>query len=60
MPRSNPAGGLSKAADELFTRYFTVKLESGQFYGPSNFHRGYWDGLESLLLTFRRCCGRHG
>ncbi len=45
-------GGLPKAADELFTRYFTVKLESGQFYGPSNFHRGYWDGLDSLLLTF--------
>lgn len=41
-----------KAADELFTRYFTVKLESGQFYGPSNFGRGYWDGLEALLLVF--------
>lgn len=47
-----PVGELPKAADELFTRYFTVKVESGQFYGPSNFHRGYWDGLDSLLLVF--------
>jgi len=47
-----PAGELPKAADELFTRYFAVKVESGQFYGPSNFHRGYWDGLDSLLLVF--------
>ena len=47
-----PAGELPKAADELLTRYFRVKLESGQFFGPSNFHRGYWDGLDSLLLVF--------
>lgn len=47
-----PAGELPAAADDLFTRYFTVKLQSGQFFGPSNFHRGYWDGLDSLLLVF--------
>jgi lysine-N-methylase len=47
-----PFGDLPPGADELFTRYFRVKLESGQFFGPTNFGRTYWDGLNSLLLVF--------
>ena len=47
-----PAGEVPAAVDELLTRYFRVKLESGQFFGPGNFDRTYWDGLDSLLLVF--------
>lgn len=47
-----PAGPLSDACSKLLTRYYQVKIESGQFFGPNNFRRRFWDGLESLLLTF--------
>jgi lysine-N-methylase len=47
-----PAGPLSKESDAIVTRYYRVKVESMQFCGPVNFHRTFWDGLDSLLLTF--------
>ncbi|HET6575895.1 MAG TPA: YkgJ family cysteine cluster protein [Fimbriiglobus sp.] len=47
-----PAGPLSKESDALLTRYYRVKVESLQFCGAVNFHRTFWDGLDSLLLTF--------
>lgn len=47
-----PAGPLSKGSDALLTRYYRVKVESLQFCGPVNFRRAFWDGLDSLLLTF--------
>jgi lysine-N-methylase len=47
-----PAGPLPEASARLLARYFQVKIESGQFFGPTNFGRYFWDGLESLLLTF--------
>jgi lysine-N-methylase len=47
-----PDGPLSKESDALLTRYYRVKVESLQFCGPVNFHRTFWDGLDSLLLTF--------
>lgn len=47
-----PLGDLPPEADELLARYLRVKLESGQFCGPTNYHRGYWDGLTALLLVF--------
>jgi lysine-N-methylase len=47
-----PAGPLSEESDALLTRYYRVKVESVQFCGPTNFRRGFWDGLDSLLLTF--------
>jgi lysine-N-methylase len=47
-----PAGPLPAASDALLTRYFRVKLESMHFFGPTNFSLPFWDGLESLLLTF--------
>ncbi|OWK34624.1 YkgJ family cysteine cluster protein [Fimbriiglobus ruber] len=47
-----PTGPLSPEADALLTRYFRVKIESLQFCGAPNFGRSFWDGLESLALTF--------
>jgi lysine-N-methylase len=47
-----PAGPLSKEADALLSRYYRVKVESLQFCGPVNFRQAFWDGLDSLLLTF--------
>lgn len=47
-----PTGGLSAEGQALLTRFYRVKVESMQFVGPTNHHRPYWLGLESLLLTF--------
>ncbi len=47
-----PAGPLPLAAEAMLSRYYRVKVESHQFFGPTNFRASYWDGLESLLLTF--------
>lgn len=46
-----PTGGLTTAEEETLTRYYLVKLSSLQFFGPTNFHLSFWDGLESLALT---------
>lgn len=45
-------GPLPPEASDLLYRYYRVKIESMQFCGPTNFRRGYWDGLASLFLTF--------
>lgn len=47
-----PAAPMSSATEEMLGRYYRVKVESHQFFGPTNFGADYWDGLESLLLTF--------
>ena len=47
-----PAGPLPPISEGMLTRYYQVKVESMHFFGPTNFHQPYWDGLESLLLTF--------
>jgi len=47
-----PAGPMPVEADELLTRYYRVKLESYQFFGPIHFGYKFWDGLEALALTF--------
>jgi lysine-N-methylase len=47
-----PAGPLPAAAEEVLERYYRVKVESLQFCGPTNFGMRFWDGLESLALTF--------
>jgi lysine-N-methylase len=47
-----PAGPLDPESEGLLARYYQVKLESLQFCGPTNFRRGFWDGLDSLMLTF--------
>ena len=47
-----PFGALGDEADALLTRYYRMKVESLQFCGPTNFDVPFWDGLESLALTF--------
>jgi lysine-N-methylase len=44
------AGPLPEEAEEILERYYTVKVESLQFCGPTNFHLPFWEGLEMLLL----------
>ncbi|MCX7700149.1 MAG: YkgJ family cysteine cluster protein [Gemmataceae bacterium] len=40
------------SCEQLLERYYLTKLYSMQFAGPTNFWLGFWDGLESLALTF--------
>lgn len=47
-----PTGPLPEACTKMLVRYFQVKIESGQFFGPTNFRRRFWDGLESLILNY--------
>lgn len=47
-----PAGPLPNESEQMLARYYKVKVESMHFFGPTNFSMPYWDGLESLLLTF--------
>jgi lysine-N-methylase len=39
-------------AEEVLERYYTVKVESLQFFGPANMNLPFWQGLEVLALTF--------
>jgi lysine-N-methylase len=47
-----PAGPLPDESRAMLERYYRVKVESFQFFGPTNFNLPFWDGLESLLLTY--------
>jgi lysine-N-methylase len=47
-----PAGPLPEPAERMLERYYRVKVESLQFFGPTNFNMAFWEGLESLLMTF--------
>jgi lysine-N-methylase len=47
-----PSGKLGPDADALLTRYYRVKVQSGQFFGRTNYGFPFWDGLDSLVLTF--------
>jgi lysine-N-methylase len=44
------AGPLPDEAEQVLERYFTIKVESLQFCGPTNFHLSFWEGLEMLML----------
>jgi lysine-N-methylase len=46
------AGPLPPEAEQLFIRYFRVKLESMQFVGRLNFDLPFWAGLDSLISMF--------
>lgn len=46
-----PLGELSDAAESVLVRWSRVKLESGQFCGPTNFGLPVWDGVESLAVA---------
>jgi lysine-N-methylase len=43
---------LSAEAEAILERYYTIKVESLQFFGAINFQLPFWDGLEMLALTF--------
>jgi lysine-N-methylase len=47
-----PAGPLPEECEAILHRYYITKLQSMQFCGPTNYHHAFWDGLESLALTF--------
>jgi lysine-N-methylase len=47
---SSPA--LPPSADEILERYYTIKLESLQFCGATNFRLPFWEGLEMLAVTY--------
>jgi lysine-N-methylase len=43
---------LSDEAEATLERYYTIKVESLQFFGATNFNLPFWDGLEMLAVTF--------
>lgn len=47
-----PAGPLPADAEHMLERYYLIKVGSLQFCGPTNFGMSFWDGLESLLITY--------
>lgn len=46
-----PAGPLPEEAEAALERYYTIKLDSVQFCGPTNFGIPFWEGLQALGLT---------
>jgi hypothetical protein len=46
-----PMGPLGNAADEVLERYYSIKVGSLQFCGPSAFGLPFWEGLETLAFT---------
>ncbi len=44
-------GGMPPEMDEILERYYVVKLNSMQFFGPPNLDLPLWAGLDSLILT---------
>jgi lysine-N-methylase len=48
----NPGVPLSRASEELLTRFYTLKVESLAFFGPPNFKLPFWDGFDTLALTY--------
>ena len=46
-----PRGPLSRSADELLERYYTIKVGSLQFCGPASFGLPFWEGFELLAHT---------
>lgn len=46
-----PLGSLEPASLEALERYYTVKIESCQFFGPTCYDLGVWEGIAFLALT---------
>jgi lysine-N-methylase len=46
------AGGLSETAEQVLERYYVTKLSSLQFCGPVFYDFPFWEGLQTLCLTF--------
>jgi lysine-N-methylase len=51
-----PIGVLPRDVEEILERYYTLKVGALQFCGPANFGVAFWEGLESLALTFPVLC----
>jgi lysine-N-methylase len=47
-----PRGPLPGEAEEILERYYTLKVGSLQFCGAASFGLPFWEGFESLALTF--------
>ncbi len=47
-----PLGPLPKEAALVLERYYVLKVGSLQFCGPASFGLPFWEGLESLALTY--------
>ncbi|MFL5341265.1 MAG: hypothetical protein ACJ8F7_14045, partial [Gemmataceae bacterium] len=47
-----PAGPLPDDFELTLERYFLTKVHSLQFAGPTNFNQTFWNGLESLALSY--------
>ncbi|WP_417849650.1 YkgJ family cysteine cluster protein [Thalassoglobus sp.] len=45
-------GKLSEESEELFTRYFRVKIQGMHFCGPAYYNINLIDGLHALMLVF--------
>jgi lysine-N-methylase len=46
-----PSGPFDEATEAMLERYWTTKVESFQFCGPSYFGMSFREGLESLAMT---------
>jgi lysine-N-methylase len=47
-----PRGPWSMEVESILERYYTLKVGALQFCGPASFGLPFWEGLESLALTF--------
>ena len=47
-----PAGPLPGDCEQILERYYLTKIHSMQFAGKTNFDLRFWEGLESLVLTY--------
>jgi lysine-N-methylase len=47
-----PRGPWPMEVESILERYYTLKLGALQFCGPASFGLPFWEGLESLALTF--------
>jgi lysine-N-methylase len=47
-----PRGPLPADAEEILERYYTLKVGALQFCGAASFGLPFWEGFESLALTF--------
>lgn len=43
---------LSPKSEALLTRFYRIKVESLAFFGPPNFGLSFWDGFDTLALTY--------
>ena len=47
-----PRGPWPMEVEAILERYYTLKVGALQFCGPASFGLPFWEGLESLALTF--------